>query len=348
MSEVSYFQTYSQRENVATNATLLLLSHVHRIAPNLFESFLTNITEDEFPVGPSFLNQESKLGGKSVVDAVIRQAPFEINIETKRGGDLDEGQCIRHMDGMKLEQRPGPNLLLAITKTNIPEQVYNRLSEAAVARNLTFAATTFEQIHHFLDSQTEDFRLGLKDIITDYEVFLSANDLLPDNRVKMIINPCGVSFEQNKKYGIYHDQPERSKRYCRFIGCYKNKSVRLVGEVQAVFLGEFLEGKIQVTEQVKLPWQRQKKEITNEMKQRIVALANTPNYYDLKAQLVRYYVVHKFHETNFMKQTKNGIQGHRYFDLDGAEGICSSLFEDTKQNITDEDVAKALQGKFWE
>lgn len=348
MSEVSYFQTYSQRENVATNATLLLLSHVHRIAPNLFEKFLTDITEDEFPVGPSFINQEGKLGGKSVVDAVIRQAPFEINIETKRGGELDEGQCVRHMDGMKKEKRPGPNLLLAITKTNVSEAVYDRLADAGSVRKITFAATTFEQIHSFLDNHIEDFRLGLRDIISDYEVFLSANNLLPDNQVKMIINPCGVSFEQNKEHGIYHDQPERSKRYCRFIGCYKNKSVRLIGEVEAVFFGKFLNDRIEVIEQVKLPWQDEPKEITEAMKNRIVALAETPNYYDLKAQLVRYYVVEKFHESDFVKKSKNGIQGHRYFDLDGADGICSALFENGQKNISAENIAKALDGKSWE
>ena len=163
----------------------------------------------------------------------------------------------------------------------------------------------------------------------------------------MVINPCGVSFEQNRDYGIYHDQPERSKRFCQFLGCYKSKSVRLIGEVQAIFLGEFSEGNIQVIEQMKLPWQSKRKTITDEMKKRIIALIQTPNYYDLKSRVVRYYVVDNFHKSDFMKQSKGGIQGHRYFDLDGPEGLCSSLFSTPKADVSAEEVAKFLEGKNW-
>ena len=103
MKSVRYFQPYSTKENVVTNATLLFLSHVNRLAPSLFEDFLTDVVEDQILIGPIFGNQEVKQGGKSVVDAIIRQLPFELNIETKLGDRFDDRQIKAHLDGMGKE-----------------------------------------------------------------------------------------------------------------------------------------------------------------------------------------------------------------------------------------------------
>ena len=83
MRNVTYFPPYSQEENIVTNAVLLLFSHVNRLAPNLLQGILNNLTDEELQLGPIFSNQVK--GTKSVIDAVISQTPFEIHIETKLG-----------------------------------------------------------------------------------------------------------------------------------------------------------------------------------------------------------------------------------------------------------------------
>jgi len=72
MRNVSYFPPYSQEENVVTNAVLLLLSHVNRLAPTIFSDLLTSITDEAFAIGPTFQNQVKIRGGQGIPDALIR------------------------------------------------------------------------------------------------------------------------------------------------------------------------------------------------------------------------------------------------------------------------------------
>ncbi len=58
MSKVHYFQRYSQRENVATNNTLLLISRLYAHEPSYLEAFLNDLVETgALEVGPSFIQQ---------------------------------------------------------------------------------------------------------------------------------------------------------------------------------------------------------------------------------------------------------------------------------------------------
>ena len=80
MTNVSYFPTYSQKENVVTNSVLLLLSHVNRMAPTIFSELLTKITDEpsSFSIGPTFHNQVRIPGNSRIPDALIQQSPFKI------------------------------------------------------------------------------------------------------------------------------------------------------------------------------------------------------------------------------------------------------------------------------
>jgi hypothetical protein len=346
MKSVRYFQPYSTEENVVTNAVLLLLSHVHRLAPDLFEEFLTSFTDGEFVVGPVFGNQEKKEGGKSVVDAVIRQNQFEINVETKLGDDLDSSQIRAHIDGMKAESHGGVNVLLSITRSPLQENVRQEFLQYGQGEGITFADTTFGEIAEFFESRSEAFRFGLNEIISEFRVFITERGIVPESENRLLVNPCGFSIEFNRKYGIYHDQPERSKILCKYLGCYSDKAVRLVGEVKAVFLGEFEGETLRVVEQLELSWQEQRQPISGEAIDRITAMANEPNYYKLKDELARYYVVDAFVETEFSKVSKHGIQGHRYFSLDGPDGICPSLFDG--DDPTMDELAQGLRKIRWQ
>lgn len=344
MQSFRYFQPYSQQENVATNAILLLLSHVHRLAPHLLQEFLTSFTENEFLIGPQFINQERKKGGKSVVDAVIRQTPIEINIETKLGNNLDDQQIENHIKGIKKEG-VGHAILISITRDPLSEKVVKKFRNYG-GDKVSFTSITFSEIFGFFEDKSENFLLELNEILEDFRQFLLTNKLLPKSENRLIINPCSASFETNRKFDIYHDQPGRTKEYCKYLGCYRDKSVRLIGEVKAVFIGKVEGDKVKIIEQFELPWQNEKHKVTNEEKQRILDLADSIEYFDLRSGLERFWIVDKFFETDFNKSDPYGIQGHRYFQLDGDDVECPDLFKGG--TVSAAEIAHALKSKSWQ
>ena len=345
MKSVRYFQPYSTKENVVTNAVLLFLSHVYRLAPGLFEDFITTFVEGEISIGPIFGNQEVKLGGKSVVDAVIRQTSFDLNIETKLGDGFNAQKIRNHLKGIAAEKSTGSHILLGINRTPLSQKTLSNFRTAALELGITFAATTFDDIAGFFEARSDVFRTGLNEIIEEFRTFISEQNLVPITENRMLINPCGTSNYLNARHSIYHDQPGRSKVICKYLGCYWDKAVRLIGEVESVFLGKFEDGKIKVTECLELSWLGKAVIPSEEALFRVGSLVVQTGYYDLESEEVRYYVVKKFHPSKYVKKSPYGIQGHRYFDLDGENGVCPSAFKNKTAELTD--IIDALNKETW-
>ena len=76
MSQVSYFQRFSQPENHATNNTLLVLRYFYQSSPFKIQRALTSLLEADLSIGLSF--QQQVRGGASVPDALIMQEPLHI------------------------------------------------------------------------------------------------------------------------------------------------------------------------------------------------------------------------------------------------------------------------------
>ena len=351
MRNVSYFPPYSQAENVATNTVLLLFSHVHRLAPGIFADLLTRITDDEYAVGPTFHNQVRMQGGSGIPDALIQQAPFEIYVETKLGGELGVDQIEAHLATIKKNETvPGSSILIGLTGTAIAQTRYNELRNLGEMKKVRFFATTFSEIADILEKASADFRTDLNLILEEYRAFIQEQGLVPVSENKLLINPCGTSYEQNKRHHIYHDQPGRSKVFCKYLGIYKEKSVSLIGKVLAVVNARIEDNKVVITENHPLSWRRgELHEPTEEEQGRILGIVNGSDYYNLRHEEARYYIVDRFVKTEFIKTSKYGIFGHRYFNLDSSaeneQGAVPELFENQDPSL--ETLAAALNGKTW-
>ena len=351
MRNVSYFPPYSQEENVVTNTVLLLLSHVHRLAPGIFSNLLTTITEDEYAVGPTFHNQVRVQGGSGIPDALIQQAPFEIYVETKLGGGLAADQIAAHLTTIKKnETAPGSSILIGLTGTAIDQALYNELRDLGKSNGVRFCATTFSEIADILENASADFRIDLNFILEEYRAFIQERGLVPVSENKLLINPCGESYAQNKLHHIYHDQPGRSKVFCKYLGIYKEKSVLLIGKVLAVVNARIEGNRVVITENHQLSWTRgEPHQPTKEELNRILGIVDGSDYYNLRHEETRYYIVDRFVETNFRKTSKHGILGHRYFNLDSSAtnepGAVPELFKNQEPSL--EMIASALAGKTW-
>jgi len=144
---------------------------------------------------------------------------------------------------------------------------------------------------------------------------------------------AGTTFDFNVLENLYYDNIERGFRAHRYLGLYKNKSVRAVGEVIAIITGRRDQNGI-LTYQVELG------ELTEERKKAIeCAILDGKKYgYDLDS--TRFFFVQQFYETDFRKSTPRAPMGTRVFDLTTVLG--STEIPDTEQ------LAKILSQKTWE
>ena len=73
MTNVSYFQRFSQRENHATNNTLLVMRFFYQQSPQKLETVLADLVGEELEVGLVFEQQIKS--SASTPDALISQRP---------------------------------------------------------------------------------------------------------------------------------------------------------------------------------------------------------------------------------------------------------------------------------
>ncbi len=333
MSRVSYFQRFSQRENHATNNTLLLIRHFYQSSPDKIERLFSELVEGEdLEVGLTFEQQIKLPDSSSIPDAHISQKPLEIYFETKRGGNLDHDQIKRHIDSISKKERiHAKKILIGLTKTPIDKGTENELIEIAKKKGVIFVATTFKDIVSQLEKVRLDHETSLKEILEDYEEFLKEEDLLETGEI-MFVPPCGTSYDENVDLRLYFCPPHRPARtHAKFIGLYRDKCIGHVAEIKTIVRGSVIDGEFQETEV-------EKGKLTEDERDRIERASVVCTYYpDVGLGETRYYLFDEIFKTEMIKVTKGGIQGPRMFNL-------SELLE-TERSLSAVEVAEQLRNR---
>lgn len=333
MSRVSYFQRFSQRENHATNNTLLIFRHLYQASPLKLQRVLTSLVDTELSIGLAFEQQIQ--GNQSVPDALISQDSLRIFIETKRGDALDEGQIRRHVESIVTRsQGQEHNILLGLTREPLIVGQIDALRDMAMQQGVVFAAVTFSQVVDALRSQCAEFESELLGIIEDYEQFLTEEKLLEGRGKRLVIFPCGDSFKDNQRFGLYYEPPHRSCRSNNlFIGVYTNKRVILVGKIETIAVCDYRNGIVIGKEELGT--------LTEEQRKRITDAIEAISYHDLKVIPHRFYLANSFAETDIEKVSPGGMRSPQYLDL---TEIAQGEF-DQRTNYSSQDIARLLKGK---
>lgn len=311
MSQVSYFQRFSQKENTATNNTLLLLKYFYQENPAQFERAINSLADDtSFSIGPQFEQQNRQ--GNSVPDGRIFQEPFEILIEAKDGQYLNEDQIQRHLSG-KGEKTAFPNvnrLLVGLTTSPSPPQNVEKYKEMAAKYGTAFIAVTFADIVAGLTDTISDYDVHLQSVLDDYERYLNDDNLLPEGDIFFAI-PCGISIDENVKHKIYFEPADRwSKARGKFIGFYAKKHVRFIDSPKIFFScviesGNFREINVELGD------------FNASVKKRVLdAIGDFDFFPNFHHSAHRYYLLDDVIQTNFKKISKGGIWGTRRFNVD--------------------------------
>ena len=334
MSSVSYFQRYSQRENHITNNTLLMLRHLYQESPAKLGQVIGEIVgQDAVTIGPTFSQQGVETA--SVPDGMIVQSPFRLFIETKRGRAPDRKQLDDHLKSI-LDAGGGAAFLLALSADTMTRPDAEAFAEVAGYAGVKFAAITFTELLEILRRACADYEAGLRSILEDFEAYVAAENLLVDTEDWMIVAPCGISFDENARFGIYYDEPTRPTRppYAYF-GAYREKCVGLVGRIMAVAICTYENGKVLVQ-------QRERGDPTPADLDRIRAMIEATPYYDLKTNPQRYYVMDELAPTRLLKRDRGPVMGTRYLQLTPLLPKGTVV-----RGLTSPDLAARLDGRFF-
>lgn len=313
MARIHFFQRYSTKENAVTNNTLLLLSQVYGTSPDLLENLISEISEDlNFRVGPDF-GQQIK-GTNSVPDGIVTQANFKIVIETKLEDNVNQTQLKRHLDSFESEESQA---LLILTGRDVAEQLKTDVQEivknynSAKASSITEIWITFQNLIKSIRLVLSDQHYQLSDLVDDFEEYCAESGLLPRAKFRMRAVPCGKSFDENMKYGIYYEPPGRTATPYDYLGIYTRKAIRGIGKV---------ENRVQANlrgNNVEIVYNKMNKNVDPEQKQRIkdtVIATREKRGWDI-SNGHEFIILDDVYKTDFKKLSKGGMRGTQYFDL---------------------------------
>ena len=309
MTEISFFQRYSGRENHATNNTLLMLRYVHQASPADFERLMRQILDDaNIAVGPRF-SQQVRLQA-SLPDGAVRQAHFALFIEAKAGVQFDDEQIIAHLDGIKEAGISGPQtFLLLLTPEAVASARVRHLAEEAAKRGGVFASATFAAIVAALREATGE-RGALAPVIADFEAFLDAEGLMPVAD-RIAVFAVGTSHAENLNHRLYYEPASRpSKAGCRYIGLYRRLEVTHVADMGEAYVAAPDGAGLDIR------CERDGTSAIHEVRLRIEAAVSATTYYDLRAEAHRFYLVDAFHRTSLRKRSAPGVMGLRYLSAE--------------------------------
>lgn len=312
MAQITYFPRYSQRENIATNNTLLLMSKLYDYNRLKFGKFLAKLGDESSDIAENLHLQfsQQKGTGASVVDGFILQESMKLVVETKlKDPNFSIDQLKRHLlafDQGEYKERYRMLILLSPGRTEPSKDILE-----ATGKEVPTLYTTFEHIIATVRDCLSDHDEEMLAVLEDFEAFCSGEDLLPRDEFTMFVPPCRLSFGDNVRYRLYYSPRSRNRRKSQFLGIYADKSVRRIGRITKI-----VPCRIDIEQDKVVPLSSYKGEISEEENDRILGATEAAKErgWDI-SDSHNFYLCDEMFETDFKKISSGGIPSHRYFDL---------------------------------
>ena len=342
MSNLHYFQRYSQKENVVTNNTLRLFSELYRESPGRLQDLLGRLIDGvSVDVGVSMQQQTS--GRSSVPDGALTQSSFRVILETKTGESFSVDQLERHLDAFKDEEH---RILLLLSPRGLDEAEHSEVERKLKGQDkgVTFAAVAFADVVDALiggrskeeegNPLVSEYEQDLYELVVDYKNFCSEVGLLPDDDLMYAV-PCGDTHELNFKYDLYYHPVSRGYQKHQYVGIYYDMSIRGIGELKHTVHANLLNGELEG---------QGVEELTESERERIRgAMKSAPEMAGHSVeQDHEFLIVDKFHKTDFQKKSKHGMRGPQYFSLRDHLEV-----EEHRELPSPDEVAGELRGASW-
>lgn len=315
MATLNQFQQYSQGENTVTNNVLLMFSNLYEISPKFYEDFIRGLTEDanSYEVVPRF-NQQVNNQGNGFIDGHIQVKASKIIIETKLDGLETIDKLIKYSDSFESNEH---KILLHLSKSRYSKdkmsEITDKLRSKKLEGNIFFHSLTYSDLVDNLNelAQNHLYDQYLQRLKEHFEAYCLNMGLMPRTHHLLRVMACGESFDINVKYQFYFDLASRGYREFNYLGIYKWKSVRYIGQVENMVMVEWNEkdGITNILEQ--------QSELTEEQKDRLNrAIAESVKLGWNLHHGHRFFLLKNFTETDYRKISPGGIYRVRYFNIE--------------------------------
>jgi len=337
MSEIHYFQRYTQKENVVTNNTMLLFSRLYHYSPIRFRDFLQEFLEDVRDLSPGIRFKQQVKAKKSVPDGIIEQDSFKVVIEAKLYDNMSHKQLVAHLDSFRNE---AVQVLLLINPSLPSDDFMNRTLQDVAAYNqqfgkdVQFIARTFEQIIASFKNALRQDDTEMRDMLDDFESFCSEFELLQLDQYRLRALASGATYELNLKHGIYYDPADWGYQKHKYLGLYRNKSIKAIGEIENIVTADYDQASGLCVHESMYPVNSS--QIT--AIEAIIRDSNAIYGWDISKNH-KFFLVKGFHATDYRKTSKYPIQRSKYFNL--KELFDAGAWPDVQQ------IARKLDGMEW-
>ncbi len=341
MAKIHYFPRYSQKENMVTNNTLLLFSRLYNNSPEKFRRFLDTIFEDNgIQIDTTITFKQQEKYKKSIPDGIIEQESFKVIIETKLYSQQNLNQIESHWQAFDKEDK---QIFLWLDKEPITDSYRKDINDSLIkfntenGTNIDFVSTTFKKICSSFNDILEDYDLEMRNLIDDYESFCEESDLIDNISSKIRVVLAGKTFYDNCTSNIYYHPSERGYRKTKYIGLYKNKAVRAIGELICSVDASYNEGTDTIN-LISTQYGKISNDMINSLK-KVIREAKEKYGYNI-SEGHRFFFVDQFINTGYNKISKGGIMGTRYINLED--------IEEYNESITIDIIADLLRSNQWD
>lgn len=246
MSNIHYFQRYSQKENWVTNNTMLLLSRLNYFYPRKFEMVINSTLDNNSSVNIGVQFSQQNRSNESVPDGMISQESFEIKIETKLFDNLSKDQLIKHV--RSFSEDAGTKILLGLSKQKVDDAIVKEVNKNITnkcLKNLKFVAVSFSILIEAIRNEIEVHEKEMTEIIDDFANLCEEQDLIDLTEQTMLGLTVGLSLNENLEFDMYYELENRNhNRGFNYIGLYANKAICAIGKLSKIVYCTLHDGKI--------------------------------------------------------------------------------------------------------
>ncbi|MDL2259506.1 hypothetical protein LJB99_01320 [Deltaproteobacteria bacterium OttesenSCG-928-K17] len=348
MSKISMFAAYSQKENIVTNNTMLLLKTIYNDSVFVFDRLVARLVGlDSIGFGIRFEQQSpfKTPDGTKISDGLIEQEPISIYVETKTTDWFYSVQIERYKNFMA-SSKPGAGRKILIllsnfeTKERLQKDVLNQLSSDPDDEVL-IAAVGFDELLHSVKEEVKTDNDVIRTMIADFETYLTDEGLLPTWTNTMEIIPMGGSLEKNKKFVCYSCPNSGKRGYSharsKYLGFYNQKKIDEIAEIDAV-----IDLKSRERESWELKWNNSEQD-EEALKDRAEAIIADSEYYansdfEQGGGVLIFLLSNMQTSVNFQKISPGGIMGRQYMkfkDIKAMDDLLSKIKDETWRSNKD-------------
>lgn len=334
MDNLKYFQRYHGKENTHSSNALSLLHMLYDYNPKKFYSTLGALIESQGDLenaAPSFVVQDTKNGKGSIPDFSIMQHSFKIAVEAKEGA-FNVDQLDRHLKGLSEKGEFAYKVLIALSPQN---DVQHHLDKLKVKYpNICIVHKTYMDFYNTIFGNLHEIKdCSFIEILNEYKDYCELEGLIDYSEDTLMVRSTTDTYDFNFQNGVYYDSTKCTPLGFRYLGLYKEKSVKAIGKITKI-----VEAHVDETGAVVYGDLMYGRTLTDEDKRKVeLAIDDRKNKYHNETDPHWHFIVEKFVEVVNFRKKKYGLYGKKKFYLK----------EDFEMNdiahCTIEDIASAMQ-----